>query len=198
MKAPRKQKKLLIIITTLLVLALAGFVVFAYATKSVWPFYASNNQSQTSSPTDQQGSSDSINYAPPTQQEIDNSQDGKKNSANQPGSTTTPNDPQTSKKNVSVAISYADRSDDKTSIEVRAFTPDVIEGTGTCTARFTKDGQTVTGSSKGFVDATSTICQPINIPLTQFDSSGSWALTVAYSSPGYSGTSSSINVGIQK
>ena len=197
MKVPRKQKKSLIVIATLLVLALAGFVTFAYATKSVWPFYTSNNQPQTSSPTNQQGSSDSINYDPPTQQEIDNSQDGKKNSANQPGSTT-PNDPQTSKKSVSVAISYADRSDDKTSIEVRAFTPDVIEGTGTCTARFTKDGQTVTGSSKGFVDATSTICQPINIPLTQLGSSGSWALTVAYSSPGYSGVSSSINVGVQK
>lgn len=197
MKAPRKQKKSLIIILTLLVLALAGFVTFAYATKSVWPFYASNDQSQTSSSTNQHGSSSSINYAPPTQQEIDNSQDGKKNSANQPGSTT-PDDPQTNKKSVSVAISYADRSDDKTSIEVRAFTPDVIEGDGTCTARFTKDGQTVTGSSKGFVDATSTICQPINIPLAQFGSSGRWALTVTYSSPDYSGTSSSLDVGVQK
>ena len=176
-KLLRKNKKpILSISAAVLVLAIAGYFGYAYTTKSAWPFVAS---------TQAEGSNDqNVNYNPPTEQEVDASQDAKHQ--------TEDTSPVT---NVSVDVSYAGKSDDGQSVEVDAYITSVIEGSGTCTATFTKGAASVSASTKGFIDATSTICEPISIPLSRFES-GSWKLVVTYKSDGRVGTSSPIEVSL--
>lgn len=171
-----------IIATTLLVITL--YFLFAYA-NSTWPFNFPRNGNQNGTQTE-------INYSPPTDEEIEHSQDGKKNSTN--------NEPQDDKspaeqRDLSVEISFAGKINES-QIDIRAFTPDVIEGTGTCTATLTKGGYTVTGTSVGFIDASSTICEPMVLDTNKFSSAGVWTLTVSYKSPTGSGTSKEIEVNI--
>ena len=177
-------------------IAIVGLVLFACLTLlattyalHLWPFNTST--STTSSDTSPVQES-SMNNSPPTQAEIESSQDGKKNSAEAVDQDTSTSSERTK---VSVEISYADKLDES-QLDIRAFTPSVIEGTGTCTATLTRGADTVTSSSNGFVDASSTICEPIRIPLSKFQSSGTWNLVVAYDSPTSVGTSNKVEVDI--
>ena len=174
----KNKKNLLIFSLLTLVLLTAGYFTYAYTTKDLWPFV------QNSSTNTQ----DSINYNPPTEQEIESSQDGKKNSA----------DGEHPKDNISVDIAYAGSSDDSTYIDIRAFTTGVIEGSGTCTATLTLDSETVIASAKAFIDARSSICEPIEIPLEKFNKPGLWRLVVDYSSPSYSGASVPVEIEVNK
>jgi len=179
----KKHKKILLP-SILVVVAVAGYFSVAYATKATWPF----TQKATTDASSQQKTTatNTINYNPPTKQEVASSQDGKKSGANAP--TTTP-------KTVDVDISYADKSSDGKNIEVRAFTTGVIEGDGTCLATLTNGSHKVTDASAGFIDATSTICQPIEIPLTKL-AAGTWQLVVTYTSKDVTGTSTPVEVKI--
>jgi len=162
----------LIIIVAILVLAAAYFG-YGYFSKNLWPFNAASQQSQDASEI-----IDGVNYGPPTDQEITDSQNAKKQNG---ADTPTPTE------QVNVDLAYAGKSDDGQSIEVRMFTTDVIEGNGTCTATLSKGASTASSQSSGFVDARSTICEPINIPLSKL-SEGKWNLTIEYSSPGRHGS----------
>ncbi|MFZ2126040.1 MAG: hypothetical protein WAV04_00830 [Candidatus Microsaccharimonas sp.] len=164
----------------LLVLALCYFT-YAYTTKNTWPFNAAAQQTQDDSTTD-----DGINYNPPTEQEITNSQNGKKQDDN---STATPTD------KVGVDLAYAGKSDDGQSIEINIFTTDVIEGDGTCTATLSNGASSVSAQSSGFIDARSTICEPITIPLSKLPE-GQWSLTIEYASPGKQGSKTGMVVQI--
>jgi hypothetical protein len=135
--------------------------------------------------------SDDADYTPPGQQQIDSSQDGKKNST-PPTDDQNPDD-ETDKKTVNVGISYADIYEDN--LEIRAFTNSVISGDGTCTATVKKGSQVITKSVSAFVDASSSQCRPIYIPSTQLDS-GTWQITVRFSSPTSEGTSETVEVTI--
>lgn len=172
----KKQKKYWLISGLVVVLLLAALTSFAIATNS-WPFIKSSSGSSEPDQT--------IDYGPPTEEEIESSQDGKRNSAdtNQPQETD-------GIRQVGVEISYAKNVG--TNLEIRAFTPDVIESDGTCTATVTKDGQEVVRTSPGFVDASSTICEPINIPLSEFSSTGVWSVVVNYTSPSSAGISDKV------
>ena len=184
MKTIEKNKKTiksLLLSLIVIVLITGAYFIAAYSNK-FWPFVANVTPSQSTQTND-------IDYSPPTEQEKDSSQDGKKSS----GDTPTP-----TQDNITVDVSYAGPNNDGTAIEVRAFTTDVIEGTGTCTATLTLGSLTVTGTSKGFVDARSTICEPIEISKNQFKQSGGWKLVVTYTSPTRTGvsTETSVNVDI--
>lgn len=185
MKRFNKNKKTLILpLIIAAVLILIGYFAFAYISKSVWPF------------AEPATTSDSETYSPPTEQEVTDSQDAKKNNAGQEEGTETPE--QTPGETISVAIAYADFDQTENAIDIRAFTPDVIEGTGTCTATLTQGGQSITRSSKAFIDSTSSQCQPILIPVNDFPASGTWQLVVTYSSEKYKGASSPMNVEVVK
>ncbi len=142
---------------------------------------------------------DGINYGPPTSEEVENSQNAKKDilSEDRKSNKNTSNDEQTTTlKKVTIGVSHADVVEDN--VEIRAFVEGVVEGTGTCTATLTKSGsQPVTKSSKAFVDASTSQCQPIFIPLSQFNQDSTWTLVVTYNSPTSTGMSEKIPVNIK-
>ena len=188
----KKRSLTPIIILVLAVVAIAGgYFTYAFMTKGAWPF----EQTETKAPVN------TVNYDKPTQEEIDHSQDGKKNSGNQQSetpSTETPNKPSSDKKKISVGIAFAGYDADEDAVDIRAFTPDVIEGDGTCTATLTKDTAIVTKTSKAFVDSSSSQCRPILIPASEFEEKGLWSLTVTYASTGYTGASGEMNIKVDK
>lgn len=181
-----KQK--MIIVFVALALLLGGGLLYAY-TQHVWPFSNPSATNKTAG-NDQENS---INYDPPTNQEIDEGQEAKKNNPTneQPSTDKTPSQ---QKKVVDVGISYADIY--SSNLEIRAFTNGIIEGTGTCTATVTMknmESMRVTKSSKAFIDATSTVCEPIYIPTSQLHS-GTWQVVVVFSSPDHEGKSETVEV----
>ena len=190
-KTSKKQlsKKMLLAIA-IVVLLCSGGLAYAYFQK-IGPFRVSPAPEQSTS----------VNYAPPTEEETTSSQDAKKNlpadSSDSDSSTPTAPDKNTnssSKKSTNVGISYADIYNGK--LEIRAFTNTVIEGTGTCTATVVmKDMESMrlTKSSKAFIDATSTVCEPIYVPTSELHS-GTWRVTVAFSSPDHQGSSDTVEV----
>ena len=193
------QKKLrtpLIILAVILVLALT-YGVIAYATKSLWPFQESAADKSSQQYTDEDSG---INYSPPSDEDIEHSQDAKQkiederpNNSNPDGSEATTENTG-SKKSVGVGVSFADVFENN--VEIRAFIPQTIEGTGTCTATLTRGSQSITESAKGFVDSSSTQCEPILIPLSRFTDKGIWNLVVSYKSPSSNGKSGAIEVNI--
>lgn len=172
-----------------IVILLIGGLTYAYFQKT-WPF-----TSKQMSMSDDTGDG-KVNYDPPTDQEIKDSQDGKKNSDNS-SNDSDQSSSSTTKKKASVGISYADIYSNN--LEIRAFTNSVIEGTGTCTATVVMGAMegmkamTVTKSSEAFIDASSTQCRPIYIPVSQLHS-GTWKVSVKFSSPDYEGTSDAVEV----
>lgn len=110
----------------LTILALLAYLAYSYHSRSVWPFQQTNQTDTSSKNRDV----NQVDYGPPSQEEISQSQTGKQNTTNQDSSTknnATPS-PSTAKKTVEVGVSFADVVD--TSVEIRAFTPTIIEGGG--------------------------------------------------------------------
>jgi hypothetical protein len=181
-QAPKNKKNILIIIAiSAIVLLAAGYGAFAYA-QSIWPFsHASVNESGDAR----------------TQEEIDelNAEDptypSDKNESNEDSTQNT--DTETNKSSVQVGISSAGKFNN--TVEVRAFTSGVIEGSGTCTATFTKGNQTITEASSGFIDTHTTQCQPIVIQANQFEA-GTWSLIVSYESADYKGASNPMEINL--
>jgi len=95
------------------------------------------------------------------------------------------------KKQVSVVITNASAQ------AVNAYVSGVFEEGGVCTATFTKDGQTVTKTSQGFQNVSTTNCAPVNLTRSDFPSAGTWSLTVRYSSATAEGNSAARNVEVQ-
>lgn len=182
----QNRKKVILIATILAVVLLSGAATLAY-TQKWWPFAEPNNHVI-----------DGINYGPPTDEEIENSQNAKKDILDEDEKTNannSSNNDTSNLKKVSIGVSHADVYNNN--VEVRAFIDGVVEGTGTCTATLTQSGaQSVTKSSKAFIDASTSQCQPILIPLSQFSQKGTWTLIVTYKSPTSTGESEKITVNI--
>lgn len=182
------KKTISTIIISVMVLSVLAYGYFSYS-KSWWPFEqsAQNNTESTSRGVN------SIDYSGPTDEDIEHSQDGKKNSTETPNEGLESDKDNTSAKtSASIGIAFADVVN--SSVEIRAFTPSVIEGDGKCTAQLTKGSTEVTESSSAFIDSTSSQCQPIIIPISKFNQSGSWSLVVMYDSSTSRGISDSISV----
>jgi hypothetical protein len=186
MKIQKNTKKSLkpVIISVITVLLIAGSV-------GAYFLVLKNNQEPADTPDDS-----SINYEPPTKQEVDSSQDGKKNNDGQSTETPSTSDPATNKRKVSVGIAFANYDPDEKAVDIRAFTPDAIEGDGKCTATLTQGSKTVTQSSEAFIDSSSSQCEPILIPASKFGSGGTWKLTVSYVSSKSAGTSPTMEVSL--
>lgn len=167
---------------------LVGLYVYIAHHKSFWPFM--NNNSSNSDLI-----IDGINYSPPTQQEEESSQYAKDNLLQQPASSADNGGTSNrNTKNVSVGVAYAAYDKSKGAVDIRAFIPDVIEGSGVCTATLYLDGMTVTGESKAFIDSSSSQCEPILIKKTGFATTGTWSLVVSYLSPTSEGKSPAMEV----
>lgn len=169
-----KNKGVALAIVALIFLFLAGGgLALAYA-QSTWPFSKS---------------ADPVSSTPQIQDDTTASQEGKQN-----GKKTDDSDSEskTTPRQIEVGVSFADIIND--TVEIRAFTPDVVEGDGTCTATLTKGSEKVTATSQAFIDSTSSQCRPITILLTKFQQAGNWSLTVSYKSANSQGVSESIEV----
>lgn len=183
------HKFLFIGIAAILTLAAASYFIYGYTTKNTWPFQQTYQDSNTSRETN------SVDYSPPSDKDLESNQDAK-NSNESKGDNPTQNTDEgstnTQKRSVEVGISYADAYENN--VEIRAFTPGVIEGNGACTATLTQGQQQVTRTVKAFVDSSSSQCEPIYIPVSEFSSKGEWTLQVTYESPTSSGKSESREV----
>lgn len=167
------------IILIIVVTTTYGVVAF---NKGLWPL---NNSRQNN---DDNGS---INYGPPTDQEVKDSQDGKKGIPDDNEKT----DSNTSDaRRVEVGVAFANVINKN--VEVRAFTPSVVESDGVCTATLTKGSAIVSAKSQAFIDSTTSQCQPIKIALSEFTQPGSWSLVVSYISAKSQGKSEIIEVQI--
>lgn len=187
MKIARKQtawKKIALVGSAVVLVLVAAYGVGAKQLQ-LWPF-SGPSKTFVNDP------SGKVNYSPPTEQEIKNSQDAKKNSPEQEPSPKSSPSTNASKRPISVGISYAGINTEG-KLEVRAFTPEIIEGSGTCTTTATNGSLTLTKSSPAFVDASSSICEPMYISSPDLRS-GDWYVTVAYSSPDAQGTSDKVKV----
>lgn len=192
-KTNKKKKTSKYWVITSIILALVvilGYFAYAYMSKNAWPFKAT-----TTSTASENRDINEVDYGPPSQEDIDQSQTGKQNTTNDDSSTE--NNPPTNsstKKSVAVGVPFADVVDNN--VEIRAFTPGIIEGGGKCTAQLQKGSKIVTATSEAFIDSSSSQCNPIYINLSSFPEKGEWSLTVQYSSNSAEGTSEKIGVTI--
>ncbi|MFO0920846.1 MAG: hypothetical protein U0451_04210 [Candidatus Saccharimonadales bacterium] len=125
-----------------------------------------------------------INYSPPTKEELKETETFKNN---QP-STEEPTNPSS---HVTPIISYAGQFDSL--VELSGFIPSKIEDGGTCTAIFSNDKAVVTKTSSAVKDATTTRCSLISFPTTELTPKGNWNVVLQYKSTSSQGTSSSTN-----
>lgn len=171
-----------------------GATAYWMNSNNIGPF---SDSSKDSSPEIRQAND--VDYGPPSEGEVNNSQNAKNrileediqdNDDSSLESKTPSNSAK--KKLATISISYADIFENN--LEIRAFTPSVIEGTGECTATVSKSGSTtITKKTPAFIDASSTICRPIYIPKSQL-STGVWTVNVNYSSPAYEGSSGPMKI----
>ena len=186
---PQKTKKALVVTAIVVATALVGYAATAYNV-SLWPFSSTPNTSKET------GEPNTVNYDPPTDQEVEDGQNAKKSTYNNLNSdedgTSNGDTPDSNKTSVGVGIAFADVFE--SNLEVRAFTNGVVQA-GTCTVTVVKDGKTITKTSGAFIDASSTQCEPILIPKSQL-SSGTWSVMVTYSSNGAYGVSEKLEVTI--
>ena len=138
-------------------------------------------------------SGETINYAPATEEEKRQADQHKESLAkqqeeeqNQP--------PASGTKNVTPIITDAGQYGDK--VEVRAYVPSVVESGGKCTFTFKKGSSQVKRTIDTIPGPQSTQCDTVTVPVSEFPSKGTWALTVSYASASSSGTSSTQNVGV--
>ena len=128
-----------------------------------------------------------VNYNPPTEQEQEAANEQKEAITKEQGQPSNPvpqpsPNPQTgSKKAVKPYISRTGGG------EVAGFIPGIVENGGTCTATFTNGSNTVTKTSQGFANASTTNCTPISY--TGSGVQAGWSVTLTYSSNTSEGTS---------
>lgn len=176
----QKKKNFTIIAIAIATLLLVGGGVAAYMVM--------NNQNKA----DSQEIND-VNYDPPTDREVEEGQDAKKDAYENTKNPSSDDKTTTeTKKSVNVGVSFADMYDGK--LEIRAFTSGVVEA-GTCTATVKRGGEEVTKTSGAFIDASSTQCEPMYIPKSEL-SSGKWSVTVSFSSKSALGTSEVVEVNV--
>lgn len=155
---------------------------FAIITFSIYTIWNNTKPSNNTSQTQNNRPVNDVDYSGPNKDDLENSQNAKKRSTESGNSTNSDN-----LATVTVGVVYADIEGDY--FEIRAFTPSLIEGAGTCTATIKNGEKTVVGKSESFIDATSSQCRPIQIPLSSINPRGQWKLKVEYKSNKAEGSS---------
>lgn len=177
MKKQTHHKKTLLIILATLLVVIIGYFTYAFVSKAIWPFATTDTapsyQQDETTPGDQRTTEDEAE-----------SQDAKKRLIQRED---TPLPPQDTNR---VTISSAEVIDN--SVEVRAFTDSVIEP-GECVITFTNASETKRFTQPAFIDARSTICEPLRIDTSSL-SSGIWNVTVTITTTTTEGTSAAIEV----
>ncbi len=172
----KTNRKILVAALVILVLAISlGAFVFSKP---------SQQSSTQPGPSESSSESGKISYDPPTEQEKQAASDRKDEIVQEQSKP-----PVTGKRTVPPIIVDAGQYDQ--TIEVRAFVPGTVENDGQCTFSFTKDGATVTKQTPGIPDASTTRCTNLQVPRSEFPSTGSWVLEVSYDSSKTQGSATS-------
>ncbi|HMS49848.1 MAG TPA: hypothetical protein PKA02_00210 [Candidatus Saccharibacteria bacterium] len=158
-RTSRFTKKYLLIILAVLVV-IAGCYLFVNARSA-------EVQNTTNKPARDSGT----NLDPPTKEEKSETEAHKKELEQ---STQPTNTSENGKKQVTPFITGADKQ------EISAYVSGIFEEGGTCTATLTKDGKTLTKTSKGFGNVSYTSCEPIEVSGSL--ENGTWSVIVSYSS----------------
>lgn len=180
----KTNKPLVIVLASVLGVALLGGYSFAAYQNAWWPFQGLQTDTSEFNVVNEKENATDPTYT------SEKTKDGDET----PSSSTDPDSPTsspTAKTVVQVGISSASREGNY--LEVRGFAAGAIEGDGTCTAKATHDGMTITGTSKAFIDASTTQCEPIQISLDKLHA-GTWSVVVTYSSATHEGTSGALEV----
>ncbi len=177
-----KKQKLYLLVTIIGIAFLAVIGYFAYA------YHGNDDTSHSGQST---SDSEAINFSKPTDDEISEGQEAKKNDYEH--NNDSESNPQ-GKKNISIGIAFASFDANEDVVDIRAFTPDIIEGDGVCTATLTRESITVEETSKAFIDFSSSQCEPIAISRDRFNTGGAWKLIVSYSSSTSTGLSAPMTV----
>ena len=184
-KSFRKHGKLatVMLITVLLLLAGAGSVYFL------------NKDNNSSAPEETSGEKeDGINFSPPTEEELNATEQHKKELGDQAKDNTgTASNSDSSNKAKPIITSSGVYNG---SVEVGSRVPGIFESSGTCTLRLSKGGKTVSKSQKATPNVSEMSCGFISIPTSKL-SAGNWSAAVSYKSNKYSGQSNSVTVRVQ-
>lgn len=143
-------------------------------------------------------SEDGINYEPPTETEISETDQHKEELAEelsedeQDGNQA---EDSSDKRSVTPIISYWGQPSEGDDLEVNGYVPGIVEKNGSCTARLVKNGKTVEETKVALDDAQTTSCGLIVIPRNEL-TAGDWSLSLNYSSPSSAGSSETVTVTI--
>jgi len=181
----KKYSKVIVIVGAVILLVAVAFLILRLAgTKAPAP------TSQTP-PSTKSGPS----IPGPTAAELQASADQKQNNITEAQQQAQSTSPSGTQKQVSVLI--VDASQYGSNVEIRAYTPNVVETDGICSVTLTQAGKSsVFGSSKGLQNAQTTQCSTISIPVSSFSNKGTWVAVVTYSSASSIGSSQPTNVTI--
>lgn len=178
------QNKKIIILSVLLLIIIVAVVLFLFRNDST-----PNNQD-----------SGDINYNPPTEQELEETEQHKEEIANknQEYDPAQPSDTENSngKKDIKPVVTFWGQASAGKDFELNGYVPGVIEEDGICTVILSKSSEEVTESKKALPDAQSTSCGLITIPRGQL-SAGEWTVKLRYESSESAGISSPEKVSIK-
>lgn len=128
-----------------------------------------------------------INYDPPTDQEIEETQENKQNVIDRvEQEKNPPSSP--SNKSVTPVLSFWGQDPDTKNVEASGFISEIYEDGGICTLTLKMSGGAVTKSGSAIKDVNRTSCTPISIARTELRP-GQWEITLSYKSSSSSGTS---------
>ena len=157
----------------ILLAAVLSFFTFRHFNKSDTPVVTTDTSSST------------INYDPPTEEEIKTGQETKaRNNSDNP---TAPVINSAGLAQVTPTIASYDTS------SVSAYITGIFEEGGTCTATFKRGDDTITTTSTGFQNSNYTSCAPLKLQ-SPLNIRGDWTITVSYVSAKSSGTSEPVTL----
>jgi len=173
----------------IVIFTICGIVTLAALSFFAYKMLVKPNTNQISNPGTDTSVND-INMEPATEEEKQQAEDHKDDLVKQQETEANPK-PAGQKKQVSPSISSADQT------MISVFVSGVFEDGGTCTATITGPGNTIKKTSVGFANASYTSCEPIFLSRSDFSKSGTWSVSVAYSSSTADGTSANREFNVQ-
>ena len=177
-----KNKKLLIILATLLLIASMLFILEKIKVINLYERTPEPNNSTSNEPK--------IDLGPPTEEESKAGDVKKEEIINQEQNNQSSGSNGSTGNKSEAEVVIVDASQYDSEVEVRAFASNVVQN-GTCIFEFTNGTESFTKSMPASADASTTPCMTLTVPRAQFKQSGSWNLSVIFESSSYKGQATS-------
>ncbi len=184
----KKSSKKKLFITLIVILFISAVFVAGFT------IYKQNKSSNNQNTDVSQETSSNINFDPPTEEEQQSGNMVKEEVDTPTQSQNQSPRPENQKQSVDVVIT--DASQYGNDIEVRAFTPDILQE-GECVITFTKGEHSLRKNAPAHPDATTTICTNPAINRDEFPASGEWTVVVSFTSRDAQGKSESRTINIE-